>query len=77
VPAKPFREALMSRYRRLKIEGGAFFYALALAEPFPLGLTSIKRVFFICESLEDRLFSEREPSMHSRPRESPCSLSSA
>jgi hypothetical protein len=26
------REALMSRYRRFKIEGGAFFYALALAD---------------------------------------------
>jgi hypothetical protein len=24
VPTKPFREALMSRYRRLKIEGGRF-----------------------------------------------------
>jgi hypothetical protein len=23
----------MSRYRRLKIEGGAFFYTLALADP--------------------------------------------
>ena len=31
VPTKPFREALMSRYRRLKIEGGLFFYRLALA----------------------------------------------
>jgi hypothetical protein len=32
VPTKPFREALMSRYRRLKIEGGVFFYTLALAD---------------------------------------------
>jgi REP element-mobilizing transposase RayT len=32
VPTKPLREALMSRYRRLKIEGGAFFYTLALAD---------------------------------------------
>jgi hypothetical protein len=32
VPTKAFREAPMSRYRRLKIEGGAFFYALALAD---------------------------------------------
>jgi hypothetical protein len=31
VPTKAFQEALMSRYRRLKIEGGAFFYTLALA----------------------------------------------
>jgi hypothetical protein len=29
VPTEPFREALKSRYRRLKIEGGAFFFALA------------------------------------------------
>jgi hypothetical protein len=28
----PTLRLLMSRYRRLKIEGGAFFYALALAE---------------------------------------------
>jgi hypothetical protein len=27
-----FREAPMSRYRRLKIEGGAFFYTLAPAD---------------------------------------------
>jgi hypothetical protein len=27
-----FREALTSRSRRLKIEGGAFFYTLALAD---------------------------------------------
>jgi hypothetical protein len=32
MPAKSFREALMSRHRRLKIEGGAFFYTLALAD---------------------------------------------
>ena len=32
VPTKAFREAVMSRYRRLKIEGGAFFYTLALAD---------------------------------------------
>jgi len=32
VPTKACRAALMSRYRRLKIEGGAFFYALALAD---------------------------------------------
>jgi hypothetical protein len=32
VPNNPFLEALMSRYRRLKIEGGTFFYALALAD---------------------------------------------
>ena len=32
VPTKAFREALMSRYRRLKIEGGAFFFTLALAD---------------------------------------------
>jgi hypothetical protein len=32
VPAKPFREAPMSRYRRLKIEGGAFFFTLAPAD---------------------------------------------
>jgi hypothetical protein len=32
VPTKAFREALISRYRRLKIEGGAFFYTLALAD---------------------------------------------
>jgi hypothetical protein len=32
VPTKAFREALLSRYRRLKIEGGAIFYTLALAE---------------------------------------------
>jgi hypothetical protein len=31
VPTKTFREAPMSRYRRLKIEGGAFFFTLALA----------------------------------------------
>ena len=31
VPTKPFREAWMSRYRALKI-GGAFFYALVLAD---------------------------------------------
>jgi hypothetical protein len=31
VPTKVFREALVSRYRRLKIEGGAFFFTLALA----------------------------------------------
>ena len=31
VPTKPLREARMSRYRRLKIEGGAFFFTLALA----------------------------------------------
>jgi hypothetical protein len=30
VPTKAFPEALMPRYRRLKIEGGAFFYTLAL-----------------------------------------------
>jgi hypothetical protein len=32
VPTKAFREAPMSRYRRLKIEDGAFFYTLALAD---------------------------------------------
>jgi len=32
VPTKAFREALMSRYRRLKIEGGALFFTLALAD---------------------------------------------
>jgi hypothetical protein len=32
VPTKAFREALMSRYRRLKIEGEAFFFTLALAD---------------------------------------------
>ena len=32
VPTKAFREALMSHYRRLKIEGEAFFYKLALAD---------------------------------------------
>jgi hypothetical protein len=32
MPTKAFREALTSRYRRLKIEGGAFFYTLALAD---------------------------------------------
>lgn len=32
VPTKAVREALMSRNRRLKIEGGAFFYTLALAD---------------------------------------------
>jgi len=31
-PTKAFREAPVSRYRRLKIEGGAFFYTLALAD---------------------------------------------
>jgi len=32
VPTKTVREAPMSRYRRLKIEGGAFFFTLALAD---------------------------------------------
>jgi hypothetical protein len=32
VPTKPLREARMSRYRQLKIEGGALFYTLALAD---------------------------------------------
>jgi hypothetical protein len=32
VPTKALREAPMSRYQRLKIEGGAFFFALALAD---------------------------------------------
>jgi hypothetical protein len=32
VPTKPLRETPMSRYRRLKIKGGAFFYTLALAD---------------------------------------------
>jgi hypothetical protein len=32
LPTKAFQDALMSRYRRLKIEGGAFFYTLALAD---------------------------------------------
>jgi hypothetical protein len=32
VSTKAFHEALMSRYRRLKIEGDAFFYMLALAD---------------------------------------------
>jgi hypothetical protein len=32
VPTKAFREALMPRYRRLKIEGGTFFFTLALAD---------------------------------------------
>jgi hypothetical protein len=32
MPTKAFREALASRHRRLKIEGGAYFYALALAD---------------------------------------------
>jgi hypothetical protein len=32
VPTKALREAPMSRYRRLKIEGGAFFCTLALAD---------------------------------------------
>jgi hypothetical protein len=31
VTTKAFREALVSRYRRLKIEGEAFFITLALA----------------------------------------------
>jgi hypothetical protein len=33
VPTKPFRKAQMSRYRRLKIECGAFFSTLELADP--------------------------------------------
>ena len=32
VLTKALREALISRYRRLKIEGGAFFYTLVLAD---------------------------------------------
>jgi hypothetical protein len=32
VPTKAFREALKSRFRRLKIEGGAYFFTLALAD---------------------------------------------
>jgi hypothetical protein len=32
VPTKAFREALTSRYRRIKIEGGAFFYTLMLVD---------------------------------------------
>jgi hypothetical protein len=32
VPTKASREARMFRYRRLKIEGGAFFFTLALAD---------------------------------------------
>ena len=32
VPGKAFRDALMSRYRRLKIEGGAVFFTLAPAD---------------------------------------------
>ncbi len=32
VPTKPLRQARMSRYRRLQIQGGAFFFTLALAE---------------------------------------------
>jgi hypothetical protein len=32
VPTEAFREAPMSHYRRLKIEGGAFFYMLALGD---------------------------------------------
>jgi hypothetical protein len=32
VPTKAFREALMSRYRRLKVEGGPFLHTLALAD---------------------------------------------
>jgi hypothetical protein len=32
VPTKAFREALVSRHQRLKIEGGAFFCALAPAD---------------------------------------------
>jgi hypothetical protein len=32
VPTKPVREAPMSRYRRRKIGGGAFFFTLALAD---------------------------------------------
>jgi hypothetical protein len=32
VPTKAFRESLMSRYRRLKIEGGVFFITLVLAD---------------------------------------------
>ncbi len=32
VPTKLSRQTPMSRYRRLKIEGGAFFFTLALAD---------------------------------------------
>jgi hypothetical protein len=32
LPTKAFRKALMSRYRRLKIEGGALFFTLAVAD---------------------------------------------
>jgi hypothetical protein len=32
VPTKAFRQTPMSRYRRLKIEGGAFFFTLAHAD---------------------------------------------
>src|SRR6202043_1973169 len=35
---KAFREALISRYRRLKMAGGAVFYAL----PYPSGLSQPK-----------------------------------
>jgi hypothetical protein len=31
VPTQAFRDAVMSRYRRLEIQGGAFFCTLALA----------------------------------------------
>jgi hypothetical protein len=32
VPTETFRETPTPRYGRLKIEGGAFFYTLALAD---------------------------------------------
>jgi hypothetical protein len=32
VPTKTFQEARMPRYRRLKIEGGALFFTLVLAD---------------------------------------------
>jgi hypothetical protein len=32
VPTKAVREVLLSRYRQLKIEDGAFFFTLAFAD---------------------------------------------
>jgi hypothetical protein len=65
VPTKAFRKALMSRYRRLKIEGGAFFYMLALADRGSdlLGRVLINSAQCPLRSESDRLLRCREMTL--------------
>jgi hypothetical protein len=62
VSTKPLRKALLSRYRRLKIEDGTYFYTLALADR---GIDLLCRVLINSAHCPLRSESDREGGLMS------------